>query len=222
MVYTDEQLMNMKNEFISLLRSTNRPGIEELITWLDKNSDFFIAPASTYYHNSVKGGLLNHSLNVYKAAKMLLAGASMLAIEEKNIPSIQEESIIICTLLHDLCKTNFYHQIQKVWKDESLPSPQCWRKYNSYEIKDNFPLGHGEKSVIQILHFIRLTPQEICAIRWHMGLTDPGAYLSPYLKNSMMDAMNNIPLVTLIAEADHFASFMMEREINQKLECEVF
>ena len=128
MVYTDEQLMNMKNEFISLLRSTNRPGIEELITWLDKNSDFFIAPASTYYHNSVKGGLLNHSLNVYKAAKMLLAGASTLAIEEKNISSIQEESIIICTLLHDVCKTSFYDQIQKVWKDEWLPSPRCWRK----------------------------------------------------------------------------------------------
>ena len=222
MVFTDEQLLDMKNEYISLLRSTNRKGIENLINWLDTKSDFFYAPASTYYHNSVKGGLVNHSLNVYKAAKHILEGAKLLAISEKNISSITEESLIICTLLHDLCKTNFYSPVQKVWKDESLPSPQCWKKYMSYEIKDRFPVGHGEKSVIMAQVFISLTASEICAIRWHMGFTDCGSFLSPYEKPALMAAMNDIPLVGIVAEADHFASFMMEPEINQKVDCQVF
>ncbi len=36
----------MKEQFIELLRSTNREGIENLINFLEK-TDFFKAPAST-------------------------------------------------------------------------------------------------------------------------------------------------------------------------------
>lgn len=221
MVYTEQQIADMKNEFITLLRSTNRPGMDSLIQWLEEGSDFFSAPASCYYHNSTKGGLLNHSLNVYKAAKMLIEGAKQYAVPEKNINSITDDSVIICTLLHDLCKTNFYHPIEKFWKDDTRPVGSNWRKYMSYEIKDNFPVGHGEKSVIMIQNFIKLSAVEICAIRHHMGLSDPGAYLSPYLKSALMSAMNDIPLVALVAEADHFASFLMEKEVDQKHECEI-
>ena len=39
----------MKEEFLTLLRSVNREGIEELINFLEK-SDFFKAPASTRFH----------------------------------------------------------------------------------------------------------------------------------------------------------------------------
>ena len=46
-----------------LLLSTKRPGIENLVQWLD-NSDFKVAPASTRYHSNYEGGLLKHSLNV--------------------------------------------------------------------------------------------------------------------------------------------------------------
>ena len=35
----------MKQQFIQLLRSTNRQGIENVINWLEE-SDFFTAPAS--------------------------------------------------------------------------------------------------------------------------------------------------------------------------------
>ena len=39
-----------KQEFIELLRSTKREGIENLISWLSNKSDFFEAPSSTIYH----------------------------------------------------------------------------------------------------------------------------------------------------------------------------
>lgn len=53
-----------KAEFLNLLRSTNRDGIENLIEWLE-STDFFTAPASTKYHGAYPGGLLQHSINVY-------------------------------------------------------------------------------------------------------------------------------------------------------------
>ena len=55
----------MKEEFIELLKSTNRDGIDKLLAWIEK-SDFYKAPASTRFHGSYEGGLLEHSLNVYK------------------------------------------------------------------------------------------------------------------------------------------------------------
>ena len=60
----------MKQKFIDLLKSTNRPGVVELIEFLDR-TDFFTAPASTKYHNAFEGGLLAHSLNVYECLKEL-------------------------------------------------------------------------------------------------------------------------------------------------------
>ena len=60
----DKQIFDKWEEFKALLKSTKREGIENIITWLDE-SDFKFAPASTQYHNSVRGGLLAHSLNVY-------------------------------------------------------------------------------------------------------------------------------------------------------------
>ena len=53
----------MKEEYINLLKSTNREGIEKLINFLEK-TDFFTAPASTRFHGSYEGGLVEHSLKV--------------------------------------------------------------------------------------------------------------------------------------------------------------
>ena len=53
--YTDNEIQLMKNNFITLLRSTNRPNIERLIQYLETCTDFFTAPASRYDHNDFKG-----------------------------------------------------------------------------------------------------------------------------------------------------------------------
>ena len=55
----------MKEEFIELLRSTKREGIENLLAFLEK-SDFYTAPASTRFHGNYEGGLLEHSMKVYE------------------------------------------------------------------------------------------------------------------------------------------------------------
>ena len=55
----------MKEEFIELLKSTNREGMGNLLNFLEK-SDFYKAPASTRFHGNYEGGLLEHSLKVYE------------------------------------------------------------------------------------------------------------------------------------------------------------
>ena len=56
----------LAQEFESLLLSTHREGIDKLIAYLKLKTDFFSAPASTRFHSSCPGGLLQHSMNVYK------------------------------------------------------------------------------------------------------------------------------------------------------------
>ena len=42
----------MKEEFLALLRKTNREGIEDLINFIEEKTDFFTSPASTRFHGS--------------------------------------------------------------------------------------------------------------------------------------------------------------------------
>ena len=59
--------MSDKSEFEAIFKENiTREGADRLLEWLQK-TDFFLAPASTRYHNAFEGGLVKHSVNVYKA-----------------------------------------------------------------------------------------------------------------------------------------------------------
>ena len=62
-----------KARCLELLRSTGREGMEDMIIELEKMG-YFTAPASSYYHLNVEGGLVQHSLNVYDAAMVVWEG----------------------------------------------------------------------------------------------------------------------------------------------------
>ena len=89
----ENQRLALKEEFVNLLRSSEREGIEDLIKFLEK-SDFYTAPASTRYHGSYKGGLLEHSLNVYKT----LLDVVKLPIFAEKCKDIKFSSLIITAL----------------------------------------------------------------------------------------------------------------------------
>ena len=88
--------------FEQLLRSTNREGIENLISFIQK-SDFYTAPASTRFHSCHEGGLLEHSLYVYD--RFVAKFTDDLWAEKVNV---SRDSLIIIALLHDLTKCYFY------------------------------------------------------------------------------------------------------------------
>ena len=95
------ELSKLKKEFITLLKSTNREGIDDVLTELEKLG-FFEAPASTKFHLNFKGGLLQHSLNVCKVGLMLRE--EMIKLSPASEAYLRKDSVIIVTLLHDVCK----------------------------------------------------------------------------------------------------------------------
>ena len=180
----------MKEEFISLLRSTNREGIEEVIQFLEK-SDFYKAPASTRFHGSFEGGLLEHSMKVYEILKHKVKN-SVLDL------NVSDDTLIIIALLHDICKVNFYKVDYRNAKNERGE----WEKVPYYTVDDTIPYGPGEKSVMMITEYMKLTVEEKYCIRWHMGFTEPKeAY------NTLGQAFKKFPLALILHEADLEATY---------------
>lgn len=186
--------MSAKQEFIEIFKeNVKRPGSEKLLEWLSQ-SDFFIAPASTKYHSAFEGGLVQHSLNVYKLLKKRCA--------EYGITD--GESIAICGLLHDICKANFYTVSYRNVKNER----GIWEKVPYYTVDDQFPFGHGEKSVFVVERFMRLRENEAIAIRWHMGGFDEAAKSGGF---SISHAYEKYPLAVLLHMADLEATYLSEQ-----------
>ena len=183
----------MKEQFLDLLKTVNRDGINELIEFLEK-SDFFKAPASTRFHGSYEGGLVEHSMKVYEILKHKIETN----IEKIDIP---EESIIIIGLLHDICKTNFYKVDYRNAKNEL----GIWEKVPYFAVEDTIPYGHGEKSVMMITEYMKLTPEEKYAIRWHMGFTEPKEQYG-----TIGIAYTKYPLALLVFESDLEATYFFD------------
>lgn len=184
----------MKDKFKELLLSTKRKGIEELLTFLEsEESDFYTAPSSTKYHNSFEGGLLDHSLKVYETFKK--------KVEEYKL-DVPKETIIIAALLHDLCKINLYKIDKKWYKDQE----NKWQSKDEYVYRDEYPLGHGEKSVIIAQKYIYLTELEIMLIRWHMGTTEEDIN-----RRTFFNALNKYPAILAFHTADWESSYYLEK-----------
>lgn len=173
-----------------LLLSTKRPGIENLVQWLD-NSDFKVAPASTRYHSNYEGGLLKHSLNVYEECMR-----QQDLIKLFNVP---KESIIITSLLHDICKVNYYKMEMRNVKKNG-----AWVQEPYYTVEDMFPMGHAEKSIIIAQQYIQLTEVEIAMIRNHMG----GFVDTSYFSSSNL--FNKYPESLILHIADMKATYILE------------
>ena len=194
-----------KEEFISLLNSTERQGMDDVIKDLEELG-FFEAPASAGHHLNVAGGLVEHSLNTCKAALAVYEG--MQKIEPYLEREIKRESIIIASLLHDVCKSDIYKRSVKRRKTNL----GTWEDSEGYKLTyKNFPMGHGEKSLVMLLcSGLELYDDEMLAIRWHMGAW--GINMNSYEEQRNYDAARTLyPLVSIIQTADGLAASIMER-----------
>lgn len=191
-------------QFKMLLRSTQREGMENVIMNLEALG-FFQAPASAGYHLNVPGGLVQHSLNVCLMAQQ--NKKIILLVKPELETKLPDASIIITSLLHDVCKAEIYKPTVKKRK-----TPQgYWQDYNGYDIDySSFPIGHGEKSVIQLLRWgLSLTDDEMLAIRWHMTAWDL-PFQSFEAKECFNKAKAQCPLLTLLQIGDGLASGLIE------------
>lgn len=190
--------MTDKEEFLKIYNENiKRQGAQELLDWLMK-TDFFTAPASSRYHCACEGGLLMHSLNVYKVLR------ERYFEEDKD----NEESFALCALLHDLCKAQFYKVSTRNVKNEATGQ---WEKVPYYSVEDSFPYGHGEKSVFLIERFVRLKTSEAMAIRWHMGGFDDAVRGGSF---SISLAYEKYPLAVKLHLADLEATYLREKHTS--------
>ena len=183
-----------RTEIIELLRSTHRPGIDNVITWLDTEPSFFVASGARIHHDNVIGGLAYHSLKVYEVAK-----ADWETKDAAFKTKYPLESIIISALLHDVCKKDVYYI-------DADGTPQ-WNEKNHRK-------GHGLRSVRLLEELgLELTHDERMAIWWHMG---EGKEMSqPDYPNEYAIAMQD-PFCQLIHQADHMAAKISDKEQKEK------
>ncbi|MBO5771002.1 MAG: TraI domain-containing protein, partial [Spirochaetales bacterium] len=193
--------------FCNLLRSTKREGIEQVIRELD-SIGYFEAPASASHHLNKKGGLMEHSLNVCSAALDLQTLILVKRPELKN--ALSRESVIITSLLHDVCKSNIYKETLVSRKNDQ----GYWVKEPGYAVDcSDLPLGHGEKSVIMLLSWgLKLTRDEMLAIRWHMTAWDL-AFHSYEQKTNLEKARETTPLCYIVQCADSLSSGILEKQM---------
>jgi hypothetical protein len=199
----------MKDQFLAIVRQRiKREGIRELLEWLEE-SDFYKAPASTRFHLCKEGGLVEHSLNVYRRLVRLCEA------EYGELTEDQHEIAAIISLFHDLCKIDFY---KPEWKNVKVYQERGskfdnggrfeWETKLGYSVDEGFCFGyHGPKSAFLIERFIRLTPEEAVAVSCHMGAFDrsPNDY-------AISNAFERYPLALLLHMADCMASFIDEAE----------
>ena len=122
--------------------------------------------------------------------------------------ALPKESVIIAALLHDVCKADVYKPVIKRQKNKL----GVWCDVPGYDVDYSiFPLGHGEKSVIWLLqNGLKLTTDEIIAIRWHMTAWDL-PFQSPEMKNNLNAARERCPLLALIQAADGLSANILEQ-----------
>lgn len=194
--------MTAQEEFISIYNQhIQRPGADSLLEFLTTKSDFFKAPSSTRFHGAHEGGLVQHSVNVYHCLKDYLERQR---VKDMYGMSFSDETIAIVSLLHDLCKVNFYTVDYRNAKN----ADGVWEKVPYYTISDSMPYGHGEKSVYIISGYMygegRLTREEAFAIRYHMGFSGNEE------KNTIGRALEMYPLAFALSVADMEASYFLE------------
>lgn len=194
--------MEAKEEFLEIFYDNiDRDGADKLLEWLER-SDFFTAPASTRRHNAFKGGLCQHSLNVYKRFVKILESE----YGQEWYKKVSPESVAIMGLLHDVCKVDTYVEDVKNVKVDGR-----WEQKPYYKLEDSLPYGHGEKSVYILSAFMRLTREEALAINWHMGEYDARVQNGTYM---MAEVFYKYPICFLLHLADLTATYLDEKSEN--------
>lgn len=177
-----------KEQITSLLLSTQIDNIDILIKWLEDNN-YFTMPASTKYHYAFEGGLAKHCLSVYRTFNGLVKSLKL---------DVKDRTVILVSLLHDICKCNAYIRDKNEWK---------WN--------NNHEKGHAKLS-LQILNKLNIPLINIegIMIKYHMGMYGThefSKFEAEYSLKELVDAYNKFPLAKLFYFADDISSQFLEK-----------
>lgn len=153
-------LDDLRKRFVEICATINRPGMEDLMAWLER-SDFYTAPASTRFHGNYTGGLLEHSLNVYDKLSGFVARYPEL--------EISPETVAVTALFHDLTKVNYYTVSSRNVKDDvtgAWLSSSCRASSSSHVTKSLRSAGIWAALIVQSKAGITVWAMLLKLARW--------------------------------------------------------
>lgn len=169
---TAQQISNNTQRFKDLVSEISRlteDDVNRVLSYLD-STDFFIAPASTKYHNAYDGGLCEHSLHVYDYLCKLY-DTFKFKLDDNDIDSLK-----IVALFHDVGRADTYKKEikhRKLYKDDGSSYWEDYIGYSFNELKDRFSVGNHEENCAYLAStLIPLRPSEYSAILNHHGGLD--------------------------------------------------
>ncbi len=168
---------------------------DRLISFMENETTWLTAPASTKYHLCKESGLLEHCVNVAE---------SMLKIREALAPNISAESCVIISLVHDLGKVGMPGNPQYLINEPTDKQQQSGYKPDPpYRFNKNLTyLSVPVRSLYLASKHIDLTEQEVQAIVYHDG---------QYVDDNRSVATHEEPLTLLLQYADSWSGFVIEK-----------
>lgn len=172
-----------------------RSQFDRLISFMENETTWLIAPASTKYHLCKESGLLEHCVNVAE---------SMLKIREALAPDISAESCVIVSLVHDLGKVGMPGNPQYLINEPIDKQQQSGYKLDPpYRFNKNLTyLSVPVRSLYLASKHIDLTEEEVQAIVYHDG---------QYVDDNRSVATHEEPLTLLLQYADSWSGFVLEK-----------
>ena len=171
-----------------------RPEFDALCDFIENETEFLTAPASSRFHLCEESGLLKHSLNVCE---------TMLKLKSTLAPEISDDSCIVTALFHDLGKAGmpnkplYMKNTGKNGKDPSVP----------YTVNKNMTyMSIPLRSLYFILPRFPLNEEETQAIMYHDG---------QYVDDNKSVATRECPLLFLLQYADTWSTFALEKDGQQ-------
>ena len=165
-----------------------------LMDYIETETEWLTAPASTRFHLCRENGLLEHSVNVAEI---------MIKIKDTLYPIIEDESCVIVALLHDLGKVGMPGRPLYL-KNKPTENQRRAGYGPTYPYSFNNGLTYLSvpiRSLYLALPYLELSEEETQAIAYHDG---------QYVDDNSSVAKNECPLTLLLQYADNWCGFVVE------------
>jgi len=169
-------------------------GFADLMEFIENETSWLTAPASTRFHLCRENGLLEHSVNVAE---------TLIRIKDTLYPLIEDESCVIVALLHDLGKAGtpegmLYLKNEPTERQRRAGyGPTYPYSYNNSLTYLSVPI----RSLYLALPYLELSQEEAQAIAYHDG---------QYVDDNRSVAKSECPLTLLLQYADNWCGFVVE------------
>ena len=185
-----ERYENLKSKVVK-----RREEFLKFAEFVETETEYLTAPASSKFHLCKEGGLLEHSINVAE---------TLLKIKNTLAPEISDESCVIVALFHDLGKVGMPKNPQYIKNEPTEKQKKyglsAWPpyKFNNDLIYLSVPI----RSLYLIGDKISLTEEEVQAIIYHDG---------QYVDDNKSVAMREEKLTLLLQFADNWSCQALEK-----------